>query len=140
MADSKKPFAHLTNDAGASVPVAFDQLLDIAAEESTAALGEIIEGSYTISDYFGGWLFAVDVDPRMAAAYAPSIPIVGGGRAGLRPGRYFVLYGFAMEKGVFPQEREKAIDGIAHGGLLLATSAEQIEGDSIETIEVSLLP
>ncbi|MBQ9002381.1 MAG: hypothetical protein IJ087_11055, partial [Eggerthellaceae bacterium] len=47
---------------------------------------------------------------------------------------------FAMEKGVFPQEREKAIDGIAHGGLLLATSAEQIEGDSIETIEVSLLP
>lgn len=140
MTDSEKPFAYLKNDAGASVPVPLDQLLDIAAEESAAALGEIIEGSYTISDYFGGWLFAVDVEPKTTAAYAPVIPIVGGDRAGLLPGRYFVLYGFAMVKSGFPKEETEAIDGIARGGLLLATSAEQIEGKSIEAVEVSISP
>lgn len=140
MADNRKPFAHLKNGAGASVPVPYDQLLDIAAEESTAALGEIIENSYTISDYFGGWLFAVDVEPKTTAAQAPVIPIVGGERAGLRSGRYLVLYGFAMAKSGFPEEEAQAIDGIASGGLLLATSAEQIEGESIEAVEVSVSP
>lgn len=140
MAENKKPFAHLKNGEGANVPVPFDQLLDIAAEESTAALGEIIEGSYTISDYFGGWLFAVDVDPKTEAAQAPVIPIVGGDRAGFHPGRYFVLYGFAMEKSGFQEEEAKAIDGIARGGLLLATSAEQIEGENIEAVAVNVSP
>ena len=140
MADKERPFAHLVNGEGASVPVPFEKLLDIAAEESAATLGEIIENSYTISDYFGGWLFAVDVDPKTTAAHAPVIPIIGGAGAGFHPGRYFVLYGFAMEKGGFPAEEAEAIDGIARGGLLLATSAEQIAGESIEAVAVSVAP
>lgn len=140
MADKERAFAHLVNGEGASVPVPLDKLLDIAAEESTAALEEIVESSYTISDYFGGWLFAVDVDPKTTVGYAPVIPISDGYCTGLRAGRYLVLYGFAMEKSDSQKEEAQAIDGIAHGGLLLATSAEQIEGESIEAVEVSISP
>lgn len=125
------------NETGQQATLTSEQLQDAI---SSASIGEELDNSLSIVDFYGPGLIAIDIHPENIEAFDGVVHIGSWGEGGLRPGRYLVLYDFNMRARMGSKEENEEALKHAADGFLLAIDEGQIVGDKLTPEPVTVRP
>lgn len=127
------------DETGEAVNVTFAHVLEGMSGDRRRRRQSIIDDSYSLIKDYGDEFTEIDVHPTLDFLEGGVMPLEELGDAGLRPGRYFILYVPSMEEEPSGDElSRRREDGI--NWLLLATDRDQAVGSGISAKAITLTP
>lgn len=139
--ERSQPIVTFTDDeTGEEHAITVEQVLETIGDGG-GLFSSLMDDSYSVVQGYGAGLVEIDLHPQVDFVFKSDTVTLFNGftDAGLRPGRYFIMY--APTTGERFSETELAhIKQDSPDGLLLATDAGQLSGVGITPIPVTITP